>query len=89
MKKDYIVRQLVLRSRDYGLPQYRARVYLLMFLRGHVDERAADHIVHTIKSLASVHRRATTQDIAQFMKDVTRPHVQGKLLTVPHCREPL
>ena len=74
LKENYIVRHFVLHSRDYGLPQCRGRVYILMFLIvDGMDEAVADHIVHVVKDVfAGVHRRATTYEIAQLFEKCPR-----------------
>ena len=73
LKPDYRVRVTVVRSDQYGLPQTRQRVYILMIRKDVGDEALADAIIHLVTvGFRQVHSRATTHDIAMAVQGFAR-----------------
>jgi len=73
LNPDYMTRYTVVRSRDFGLPQARHRVYITMIRKDIADEVVFDYVYHCITTVfPQVHSRATAHGIARVVKGFAR-----------------
>jgi hypothetical protein len=77
-----------LRSKDYGSPQHRGRLYVLGMREDTASPRDMDEAVHMFADVfPGVHQRASLQDVQQFTSSLDQPRILPPLSKdrVPIC----